>query len=161
MNHQEPSPAKLDSNPVTRLFRCSTIEECREIQKGSLIFRRLGRWLALCSIGITFLIGHWVDHFQQAVKSYMAKYELLLQSRSVKWFYDGELPSVAWIQELIHYYRVIDGVQSMILAGMAIFTMRWFYADSFVRRNSAKGFWVELSAIALANLSIYLLLTSR
>ena len=140
---------------LTRSLRCSTLEQCREIQKGSLIFRRVSKWIALCSIGITCSVGYWVNKFQEKAIAYMNEYDRLVSSNLVKWFYHA--PSTDWIRELIKFYNAVSLIQVFILVAVSAYTARWVYADSVVRR---KSFWFGLVLILAVNCMIYFVFSS-
>ncbi len=149
----------VNSNIFTKILGCSTVEQCRKIQKGNIILRRVGKWIALCSIGITCAVSYRIDYFHAKALKYIEDYDNLRNSRVVQWFYSA--PPTDWIRELIKYYNTIDKIQNALLIFIVFLTIRWIYADSIVRGNRALGFWVELMLIALANYIIYIALKSE
>ena len=70
-----------------------------------------------------------------------------------------ELPSIDWIRTLIKAYDAYDGLQTVILWIVTIYTIRWAYADSVVREKDINGFLRELGAIAAVNLALYLFIS--
>jgi len=157
-NSQPPKIAGVSRNIITKLFGCATIEQCQNIQKGSVIFRRISQWIALCSLGITFSIGYWINHFQGKAITYINEYDQLVSSKTIKWFYDA--PSIQWIRDLIGYYSSIEKFHTFILIIITVLTVRWIYADSIVRGNGIRGFWIELGLILLVNFLIYTFFSS-
>ena len=150
-----------NSRPLERLaklLRCATLEQCREIQKGSLFLRRICKMAALGSIGLAMAVGHWVNFFQEKAIAYMDEYDRMANSKPLRWLYTA--PPTDWIRDLIRFYNGIDTIQTALLISVTIYTVRWAYADSVVRGQRGLRFGFELTLILVVNFLVYFTFSS-
>jgi hypothetical protein len=148
---------------ITDLLGCSTIEQCRQVQKGSLLFKRLRKWIALSSIGVTYAVTYWIDHFQRLALEYINSYDAIVASRTFQWTvaWVATAPPTDWIRDLIHFLRLFDGLKGVVYILVVFYTLRWIYADTVVRDTGRKGFFLELVVVTAVNFILYFILTSR
>lgn len=144
------------SDWICRILRCETIEQCRRIQHGSLLFRRLGKWSVLASVGTTLFISDCVaavtnklQHVEAATTSFMYRW-------TVGWFIPP--PTVDW--SLIATWKMIDTAQFVVFLGLVVLAIRWVYADCVVNGTKWLGFGTYMVVAAVTNLIVYFALRS-
>lgn len=140
------------------LFRCETVEKCNQIQTGSLIIRRLGKWSLLFSISFTLFIGDCIAAAVNQLISGVQKSEEFtnhfLYRWTVGWFYTP--PKID--RSIFAVWKALELIQFVFFAGLIALAIRWTYADCCVRRNAWPSFKVIIISAAVTNTLIYYLL---
>jgi len=146
---------------ILNLLRCSSIEDCRRIQKGHLAFRRIGKWSVLFSIAFAFLIN---DAFSILIAKAIAKYNNevvafneVTNSVIYKWTAGWLMPPLEapeFPHEIIFLYNVINGIQFIFFIFTIGYILWWTYADCRVQGGIT--FSRLMKRAMMTNIAIYI-----
>jgi len=167
-------------NCISKTLRCHTLDRCRDIQKGSILFKRLGKYSVLFSIAITTFINDIIamqiaiitGQFENARQSYnetmeginaftgdvKAVTDSVLYRWTCGWFHTiPEIPKAPLAptldQRTILVYHIVNGIQFTIFLMLVIWCLRWVYADCKVQ-NYSFGNLILIAAIT--NAAVYI-----
>ena len=157
---------------ILKLIGCSTPDECRSVQSGSTVLRRLGKYSVLFTIAITLFIN---DLFAQLVADVTGEYEkardsynsavesINHQMNSVGyrwtfgWFHSPpnfpEMPEID--QTTLTIFSVVNFIQFAVFMCMIDWCLRWIYADCQV---TGASFSKLMMTAAVSNAILYFLL---
>lgn len=158
---------------ILKLIGCSTPDECRKVQSGSTVLRRLGKYSVLFSIAITIFIN---DLFAHLIDNVTSQYETVRdihntavttinnQTSSViyRWTFGWFVspPSLPEIPEfngqLVTLYNILNFIQFALFICMIAWCLRWIYADCQVTSTS---FAALMKKAVVSNVVLYLLLS--
>ena len=111
---------------VRRLLRCDSDADCLRIQKGHMMFKRLGKWSVLFTIGTTFFVSDCIA----AILNHLQEVETITTSFLYRWTIGLFIPAPSPNVSLIGMWKIIDLAQMVIFLGMVIVSLRWAYADA-------------------------------
>lgn len=157
---------------LRKLIGCSTLDECRTIQSGNTVLRRLGKYSVLFTIAFTLFLN---DLFAKLVANVTGQYEVardtynsaitqindqttsLLYRWTVGWFIQPTpLPEIPELnQGTIEIFGILNFIQFAVFICMIAWCLRWIYADCQVTNAS---FAKLMMTAAVSNVILYFLL---
>ena len=156
-----------------KLIGCGTPSECRQIQNGSTVLRRLGKYSVLFTIAITIsindLFGYLIDNvtyqyesardtYNSAVTTINDHTNSVLYRWTFGWFLSPtSLPEIPeFDNRAITLYSVLNFIQFAVFICMIAWCLRWIYADCQVTGTS---FTKLMMTAAVSNAIFYFLLS--
>jgi hypothetical protein len=158
---------------LLKLIGCSTPDECRTVQSGNTLLRRLGKYSVLFTIAITLFINDFFadlignvtgqyetarDSYNSAVTSINDQTSSVLYRWTFGWFFSP--PSLPEIPEFDHrvmtLYSILNFLQFAVFICMIAWCLRWIYADCQVTGTS---FMKLMMTAAVSNAFLYFFLS--
>jgi hypothetical protein len=141
---------------IRKILHCETIEQCRRIQRGSVLFRRLGKLCILASVGTTLFVGDCVAATIKRLQHVEAVTTTFLYRWTVGWY---EPPStIDW--SLVAIWKLIDTAQFIVFLVLVVLAVRWVYADCVASGTRWLGFAAQMAVAFVTNFAVYLVLRS-
>jgi hypothetical protein len=157
---------------LLKLIGCSTPDECRSVQSGNTLLRRLGKYSVLFTIAVTLFINDLFAHliadvtgqfetardtYNSAVGSINHNMNFVGYRWTFGWFYSP--PSLPEIPELnqtaLTMFSVVNFIQFAVFICMIAWCLRWIYADCQV---TGASFAKLMMTAAVSNAILYSLL---
>ena len=157
---------------LLKLIGCSTPDECRKVQSGNTVLRRLGKYSVLFTIAITlfindlfaYLIAKVRDQYETARGTYNSQVAIINDQMSsvvyrwtVGWFISPtpfpEIPELD--QRAMTLYSNLNLIQFAVFICMIAWCLRWIYADCQV---TGASFAKLMMTAAVSNAILYFLL---
>lgn len=150
---------------VRKFLCCETKEQCEEIQKGSLLLKRISKLSVLFSIGISLFISDIINFLLDKTNSLLIDFQKMEEITSTciyKWTFGLflETPNTGSskandIKTLIEILKFVDFIQFLLFISIVALSIRWVYADSRVNQNARLEFKSIMVIAAITNSVIY------
>ena len=147
---------------LRRALGCDTLDDCLRIQKGRMLFRRLGKYSILFSIAFTLLINDviakGIDILTTQYDHAKAQYEQVTGSVLYRWTAGWLVPPhpvPKFDSRVIFIYNTLNILQFAVFVFTIAWCLRWIYADSQVHSSRYITFKNLLLAAAVLNFVIY------
>lgn len=147
---------------LKELLGCDTLDGCRQIQKGNIFFKRLGKLSILFSLAVTLIVNDMIaagiDIVTGQYQAAKAQYDKATSSVLYRWTVGWLVPAHPMPQmdnRLIKIYKALNATQLCLFIATIVWCLRWVYADCQVRGSSFGSllFWAVIT-----NLLIYFIL---
>lgn len=135
---------------IRSFFRCETIQDCEDIQRGNPFIKRLSKWYLLFSIAFTLFLSDCLNFVISSLIHASEQTSEAFKSIPLRWFYTP--PQID--QRLIRAWSLLGWLELVILVIICALAIRWTYADCRVRKTWPPFKFIMVSAL-VTNTLIY------